>query len=207
VWTPYAFMTPIRAYFRKRRFAGFRDRVRNCRTVIDVGGDHSIWSVIGRKEGVTVVNIAAPAERDGFPYLIADGCNLPFDSHSVDLAFSNSAIEHVGSFENQQRFAAELLRVGKSVYCQTPCRRFPIDPHLAAFFLHWLPKSFLTPAFLRYFTFHGWLLGHPYEYDVTWLSKKQLRQIFPGCSIRTERFLGLPKSFIITKQLDMSPSR
>jgi hypothetical protein len=200
-------MTPIRSYFRKRRFAGFRDRLRDCRTVIDVGGDHSISTLIGRKEGITVINIEAPADRGGFSYLIADGCDLPFDDHSVDLAFSNSAIEHVGSFENQQRFAAELLRVGKAVYCQTPCRMFPIDPHLAAFFLHWLPKSFLTPTFLRYFTFHGWLLGRPYEYDVTWLSKKQLRQIFPGCSIKIERFFGLPKSFVVTGPLDVSAVR
>ena len=188
----------MRGYFRKRRFAGFVDRFRNCRSVVDVGGDHTLWAIIGRKEGITIVNVVAPAQRDEIPYVIADGCKLPFDDHSIDLAFSNSAIEHVGSFENQKRFAAELLRVGKSVYCQTPSRLFPVDPHLSAFFLHWLPRSFLTPTFLRYFTFNGWLFGRPYEYDVTWLSKSQLRQIFPGCSITTERFLGLPKSYIVT---------
>jgi hypothetical protein len=51
---------------------------------------------------------------------------------------------------------------------------------------------------LHYFTLNGWLLRRPYDYDVTWLSKAQLRQIFPGCTIKTERFFGLPKSFIIT---------
>jgi hypothetical protein len=92
-----------------------------------------------------------------------------------------------------------MLRVGRRVYCQTPSRLFPIDPHLSAFFLHWLPVSFLTPTVLRYLTFNGWLLGRSYVYDVTWLSKRQLRQIFPGCSIKTERFLGIPKSFVVTR--------
>jgi hypothetical protein len=91
-----------------------------------------------------------------------------------------------------------MLRVGKKVYCQTPCRIIPIDPHLSAFFLHWLPKEWLTPTFLRYFTLNGWLWRRPYEYDVTWISKAQLRKMFPGCTIKIERFLLFPKSFVVT---------
>jgi hypothetical protein len=199
VLSPYSFQEPIRRFFRKRRLRGFLERFAQCRTIVDIGGDHTLWAIIGRKNGVTVVNVWAPPGRDEIPYVVSDGCQLPFRDQSIDLAFSNSAIEHVGSFQNQTKFAAEMLRVGKQVYCQTPCRLFPIDPHLSAFFLHWLPRSFLTPHFLRYFTFNGWLLGRPYEYDVTWLPKRKLRQIFPGCTIKTERFLGLPKSFIVTR--------
>ena len=197
--SPYSFQEPVRRFFRKRRLKGFLERFAKCRTIVDIGGDHNLWELIGRKAGVIVLNLWAPPERNGIPYVLSDGCQLPFRDQSIDLAFSNSAIEHVGSFESQTRFAAEMLRVGREVYCQTPCRLFPIDPHLSAFFLHWLPRTFLTPTVLRYFTFNGWLLGRPYEYDVSWLPKRKLRQIFPGCTIKTERFLGLPKSFIITR--------
>lgn len=199
--TPYVFLTPVRIFFRKRRFANFRERFGSCRTIVDIGGDHNLWTLIGRKDGVFILNrnIWAPGDHDEFPYLVSDGCELPFRDQSIDLTFSNSVIEHLDNFDSQSRFAAEMLRVGKQVYCQTPSRLFPIDPHLSAFFLHWLPRSFLTPTFLRYFTFNGWLLGRPYKYNVTWLSKKKLRQIFPGCAIETERFLGLPKSFIVTR--------
>ena len=197
--SPYSFQEPVRRFFRKRRLKGFLERFAKCRTIVDIGGDHNLWTLIGRKAGVIVLNLWAPPERNGIPYVLSDGCQLPFRDQSIDLAFSNSAIEHVGSFESQTRFAAEMLRVGREVYCQTPCRLFPIDPHLSAFFLHWLPRTFLTPTVLRYFTFNGWLLGRPYEYDVSWLPKRKLRQIFPGCTIKTERFLGLPKSFIITR--------
>jgi hypothetical protein len=199
VANPYSFQEPVRCFFRKRRLKGFLEGFAKCRTIVDIGGDHNLWTLIGRKNGVIVLNLWAPSERDEIPYVLSDGCQLPFRDQSIDLAFSNSAIEHVGSFESQTRFAAEMLRVGRQVYCQTPCRLFPIDPHLSAFFLHWLPRVFLTPTVLRYFTLNGWLLGRPYEYDVTWLAKRKLRQIFPGCTIKTERFLGLPKSFIVTR--------
>ncbi len=89
---PYYFQEPIRRFFRKRRFKGFLDRFAKCRTIVDIGGDHNLWSLIGRKNGVIVVNVWAPSERDEIPYVLADGCQLPFRDHSVDLAFSNSAI-------------------------------------------------------------------------------------------------------------------
>jgi hypothetical protein len=199
--TPYAFLTPVRTFFRKRRFASFREQFGSCRTIVDIGGDNNLWKIIGRRDGVFILNlnIWATPERDEIPFAVGDGRALPLRDQSIDLAFSNSVIEHLDNFESQSRFAAEMLRVGRQVYCQTPSRLFPIDPHLSAFFLHWLPRSVLSPSFLRYFTLNGWLLGRPYRYNVTWLSKKKLRQIFPGCTIETERFLGLPKSFIVTR--------
>jgi Methyltransferase domain len=196
---PYKVAAPFRQFFRRRRFRGFFPRYDNCRTIVDVGGDHSLWTqVLGRTEGVTIVNVWFPEVSQGFRYILGDGCQLPIGDKSVDLAFSNSAIEHVGDFERQRRFAAELMRIGKTIYCQTPCRLFPVDPHLGTPFVHWLPRRCLTSKFLRYFTLNGWLVRKGYEYDVTWLSRNQLQAIFPGCDIKTERFLGLPKSFIIT---------
>jgi hypothetical protein len=195
---PYEFQAPLRRFFRRRRFRGFLNKYAGCRTIADVGGDHNLWKIIGRTEGIIVVNLWVPDEHDGVMYILGDGCRLPFGDKSIDLAFSNSAIEHVGSFENQRRFAAELMRVGKRVYCQTPCRSFPVDPHLSMPLLHWLPRKWLTPYFLRYFTLNGWLSGKPYHYDVTWISKRRLRSLFPQCQVATERFLGIPKSFLVT---------
>jgi hypothetical protein len=196
---PYDFQAPWRRFFRSRRFRGFLDRYAACKTIVDVGGDPNLWTeILGRTQDVTVVNLSLTGDYGSLRYIIADGRQMPFADKSVDLAFSNSAIEHVGSYQDQRRFAAELIRVGRTVYCQTPCRFFPIDPHLNAFLLHWLPRQWLTPAVLRYGTLNGWLLGRSYVYDVTWISKRKLRSLFPGCRIKTERFLGLPKSFVVT---------
>src|SRR5215467_3155277 len=195
---PIEFQMPLRRYFRKRRFKDFVKDYQDCQTILDVGGAYDMWPTAGRSEGVVILNIEKPAHTGGFQYVLGSGCELPFAEKSFDLAFSNSAIEHVGSEANQFQFAREMLRVGKRIYCQTPSRLFPIDPHLSAAFLHWLPASWLRPGFLRYFTLNGWLWQRPYHYDVTWISRRKLKRMFPGCKIKTERFLLLPKSFIVT---------
>jgi hypothetical protein len=195
---PIDFQMPVRKFFRKRRFKNFVSDYQSCKTILDVGGEHYTWPIIGRSEGVTILNIRVPQDTGGFTYVLASACEMPFQDKSFDLAFSNSAIEHVGSEKNQFDFAKEMLRVGKKIYCQTPSRLFPIDPHLTTPFLHWLPISWLTPNFLRFFTLNGWLWKKAYEYDVTWISKKKLKKMFPGCKIVTERFLGMPKSFVVT---------
>jgi ubiquinone/menaquinone biosynthesis C-methylase UbiE len=196
---PIQFQKPLRRYFQKKRFKNFASEYQSCQTILDVGGGRNTWEVVGRSSGVTILNILPPVDTGGFNYVQASACDMPFPDKSFDLAFSNSAIEHVGSEENQFKFASEMMRVGKRIYCQTPSRLFPIDPHLTAPFLHWLPNSWLKPKFLRYFTLNGWLLRKPYQYDVTWISKKKLQKMFPGCKITTERFLLLPKSFTVTK--------
>jgi ubiquinone/menaquinone biosynthesis C-methylase UbiE len=193
---PIDFQRPIRQYFRKRRFKTFVSDYQACQTILDVGGDHNMWPSVGRTEGITIINIRVPQDTGSFKYIAGSGCDMPFEDKSFDLAFSNSAIEHVGSEENQFKFAREMMRVGKRIYCQTPSRLFPIDPHLTSLFLHWLPISWLKPKLLRYITLNGWLWGKPYEYDVTWISKRKLQKMFPGCKIKTERFLFMPKSFI-----------
>jgi SAM-dependent methyltransferase len=195
---PISFQMPWRIYFRRQRFKNFVSDYQSSGTILDVGGAHYTWDIIGRSEGVTILNIELPQDMGEFKYILGSGCELPFQDKAFDLAFSNSAIEHVGSVENQFKFAKEMMRVGKRVYCQSPSRLFPIDPHLSAPFLHWLPISWLKPTFLRYFTLNGWLWKKPYHYDVTWISKRKLKKMFPGCTIKTERFMLLPKSFIVT---------
>jgi hypothetical protein len=195
---PIAFQMPLRKFFRKRRFRNFVKEYERCQTILDVGGAYDMWPFVGRREGVIILNIELPEQTGGFSYVQGSGCALPFADQSFDLAFSNSAIEHVGSEENQFKFASEMMRVGKRVYCQTPSRVFPVDPHLSAFFLHWLPASWLKPRFLRYFTLNGWLWARPYHYNVTWISKRKLKKMFPGCRVTTERFMLLPKSFVVT---------
>jgi SAM-dependent methyltransferase len=195
---PVSFQMPLRRYFRKRRFKNFLTEYAGCKAILDVGGDYAVWELIGRSDGVTVLNVFPPPAGEQRDYVVGSGVTLPFKDQVFDLAFSNSVIEHVGSEENQFKFAGEMRRVGKRIFCQTPSRLFPIDPHLNAFFLHWLPASWLKPKFLRYFTLNGWLWKRPYEYDVTWISKAKLQRMFPGCRIKTERFLLIPKSFVVT---------
>ena len=57
------------------------------------------------------------------------------------MAFSNSVIEHLFTYEAQSRMAAELQRVAPRDWVQTPNFWFPIEPHFLVPAWHWLPED------------------------------------------------------------------
>ncbi|MBC8844888.1 class I SAM-dependent methyltransferase, partial [Escherichia coli] len=63
------------------------------------------------------------------------------DDQQFDIVFSNSVIEHLYTWENQEKMAKEVLRVGKYHFIQTPNYWFPIEPHWVFPFFQFLPKS------------------------------------------------------------------
>ena len=65
---------------------------------------------------------------------------LPFADGEFDLAYCNSVIEHVPP-ARRAAFAAELRRVARGWYVQTPARSFPIEPHSLLPAAHWLPPA------------------------------------------------------------------
>lgn len=65
-----------------------------------------------------------------------DGRNLPFNSKSFDLVFSNAVIEHVGGIVDQAKFIEEHIRVGQHWILTTPNRFFPVESHTYTLFLH-----------------------------------------------------------------------
>jgi hypothetical protein len=112
-------------------------------------------------------------------------------------------IEHVGDADSQARFAAEVRRVGRRFWVQTPNRRFPVEQHLLTPFLHWLPREWQR-RIVPHFTVWAWLtrpaedrrrfyLEH-YLSDVRLLDAGQMASLFPGARILRERFLGWTKS-------------
>ncbi len=70
-------------------------------------------------------------ERPSYPgpFVLADATErLPFEDGAFDLAYSSSVVEHVAP-EQRAAFAAEVRRVARGWYVQTPARSFPIEPH------------------------------------------------------------------------------
>jgi hypothetical protein len=201
------FYSVLAGYFRRRRHRWLEREFGHCRTVIDLGGTETMWNDITFPLRVTLLNVGEPPKSIAprFEYVQGDGRSTGLPDGAFDLAFSNSAIEHVGDFESQRSFANEMLRLGRHVYCQTPNRRFPIEPHFLGLFVHWLPRRWFGHAVYRYLTVNGWIAKPDRKRSaelvasVRLLTRKELRQIFPGCKVRVERFLGLPKSYIVFK--------
>lgn len=177
--------------------------------LVDVGGTPEFWLQAGHMAHVTIVNVATPAIVDQLPswieFRLASGTALPFADDSFDVAFSNSVIEHLGSLAAQRAFAAEMDRVGRAYFVQTPCKAFPIEPHYLTPFIHWLPKS-LRRRLARRFTLWAWITHPTQGYvdqmvdEIHLLTRTELFALFPGAGIMTERFWWLPKSLIAVKR-------
>jgi len=98
-------------------------------SILDVGGTAPTWRLQGlEKFKVTLLNLKAPALpndlKERLNSVAGDATALEYDDGSFDFVFSNSVIEHVGTFENQKKFAFEVLRTGRKIWVQTPAREF-----------------------------------------------------------------------------------
>lgn len=203
---------PFLKYFRTKRMRQFQaifqpnDQTR----ILDVGGNEFNWLLLpGLSQTslpqVTLLNIALPKDRTiQATWLIADGRHLPFKAAAFDIAYSNSVIEHLGSFENQHLLAQEIQRVASQYYVQTPNKWFPFEPHLLTPFIHWLPPRW-RQRLIRNFTVWGWLTRPTPQRcrqlidEICLLDKSQLQRLFPGAAIQHEYAFGLTKSLIAMK--------
>lgn len=178
--------------------------------ILDVGGSPEIWSFSNRKPQLTILNMPSALASDGqHANLVgADGRLLPFSDGAFDIVFSNSVIEHVGRREDQQLFANEVSRVGRSYWIQTPNRRFPFEHHVMLPAIHFLPKRWQGAVVSR---FTGWEhVVHPtpderrnylhhFLHELNLLDASDMKALFPAADVVKERFLGFPKSLIAVK--------
>ncbi len=127
-------------------------------------------------------------ERPSYPgpFVRADATvSLPFSDGEFDLVYCSSVIEHVAP-ERRAAFAAELQRVGRGWFVQTPARSFPIEPHALLPFAHWLPVGLRRPY---------WRLGAAGAWeDISLLSRRELEALFGPA--QPERVGPLVKSWV-----------
>jgi SAM-dependent methyltransferase len=144
---------------------------------------------------------------------LAEGEPLPFPDGFFDIVFCSSVIEHVTvpkcrvwkefsgrrfreqALARQAEFAAEIRRVGRQYFVQTPYRHFPIEPHSWLPFVAWLPRWALLPV-LRLAHF-GWVTRPVPDWYL--LDRGQLARLFTEAKMVEERFCGLTKSLMALK--------
>ncbi len=199
--------------FRRRRMRAFARTFDPgaSTSILDAGGTAYNWQLLDSNARVTLLNLELPNGADALPpqlvAIVGDATSLEFEDKSFDIGFSNSVIEHLGSRDRQAEFAAEIRRVARGMWVQTPARSFPVEPHLLALFVHYLPQSWQR-RLVRRFTLWGWISRPSQERidrflrDTRLLNYAEMRELFPDCTIRRERFLGLTKAYIAVRACD-----
>jgi len=180
--------------------------------ILDIGGRRAYWAsslgerfLAATRTRVTLLNLAGEAEPipAGDPlFRSTEGDALVLtraDMARYDIAHANSVIEHVGRWQDIEKFAA-LMRMAPAYYCQTPYFWFPIEPHTLTPFFHWLPESLRAKAFRSFNIPHypraqtmSWAMGN--VESIKLLDRAQFSALFPDARIAFE-WLGLPKSLI-----------
>ncbi len=202
--------TSLATRLRRKRFSLFLSLLATVKghvDVLDIGGTQAFWTLMtGDDPGdvtVTLLNIEhQEVASDQFVSAVGDARNMPrFGTKSFDIVFSNSVIEHVGTYSDQRRMANEVMRVGKRYFIQTPNKRFPLEPHFLFPWFQYLPAEVRAQMVHRFDV--GWYKRIPdlaaarAEVDsVRLMTRREFAALFPGSSIHVERMGGLAKSFI-----------
>jgi 2-polyprenyl-3-methyl-5-hydroxy-6-metoxy-1,4-benzoquinol methylase len=199
--------------FREKRFRFFEEKVKSCFpdkkkiTILDVGGTQKYWEdkklVKEMNLHITILNLEKiPVSGTHFSSVAGDATNLSeYGDNSFDLVFSNSVIEHLYTWENQQKMAREIRRVGKNYFVQTPNKYFVIEPHYALPIFQFLPKKlgYLILTKTKLSRFNKWdpKAAQQYLDEIRLLSLKEMRNLFPDGQVYHEKVMGMNKSFTL----------
>ncbi|HEV3284877.1 MAG TPA: class I SAM-dependent methyltransferase [Solirubrobacteraceae bacterium] len=153
--------------------------------VLDVGCGRLGLRALEPELEITGVDLADRPEYPG-PFVRADASEgLPFGDGEFDLVYSSSVIEHVAP-ERRAAFAAEIRRVGRGWFVQTPAASFPLEPHSLLPAAHWLPVG-LRRRYWRLGAARGWE-------EISLLRRGEMEALFGPA--QAERFGPLVKSWV-----------
>ncbi len=200
----------LQTYLRRRRFRFIQRLLAELPPgyeLLDVGGTQEFWRQVNfRPESGSIViynlkesDITEPSMTS----MVGDARDMhEFPDKRFDLVFSNSVIEHTGSYQQQEQMAREVQRVGKRYCVQTPNRYFPIEPHVLWPCFQFLPRRWQIGILTSSRSPWGWRIASEQEAEryvdgIRLLSEKELQALFPEARIYREKFLGLTKSFFV----------
>jgi len=180
----------------------------STKSVCDLGGSRHFWENIPGDlvpRDLTLLNIADDGQSrshsgrfSNLKVQLYDGQHIPFEDSHFDVLICNSVLEHVPPAQ-RAGLCAEIRRVARYHFVQTPAYAFPVEPHFVLPAVHWLPR----PIGRRMVRFGLWsLLSRPgkahresYFDEVQLLTRREVAALFPDSVIETERLMGLPKSY------------
>jgi SAM-dependent methyltransferase len=185
--------SPLAARARARRHERFfaLTRLGPGARVLDVGCGELGLRALEPDLDITGVDLVERPDYPG-PFVRADATlRLPFADGEFDLVYCSSVIEHVAP-QHREAFAAELRRVGRGWFVQTPAFSFPVEPHALLPFAHWLPVA-LRKRYWRLGAAGGWE-------EISLLRRGELQRLF-GPAL-AERAGPLVKSWVCVSPPD-----
>jgi SAM-dependent methyltransferase len=185
--------SPLAARARRRRHERLFPlaHVRAGQRVLDVGCGAIGLRALEPALDITGVDLIEIRGYPG-PFVRADASEgLPFTDREFDLVYCSSVIEHVAP-ARRAGFAAELRRVGRGWFVQTPAFSFPIEPHSLLPAAHWLPPR-LRRAYWRLGASGGWE-------EMSLLSRTEIEALFGPA--HAERIGPLVKSWVCVRAPD-----
>ena len=202
--------------FRQKRFELLKNGIekliqKDHFKILDIGGDIQYWKNIGWQHPACKIHllnlyesIVPENETHQFSSSVGNGLSLEYKKGEVDLIFSNSVIEHVGSYANQQIFAGEVRRVSDKYIVQTPSIWFPLEPHSLIPLFQFLPHP-IRALLIMTFNINYFPKAKTYKesikvsHSTLMFTHKRFKQLFPEAEIQVERFFGIPKSYTAIK--------
>jgi SAM-dependent methyltransferase len=182
--------SPLAARARARRHERFfaLARLEPGARVLDVGCGRMGLRALEPELSITGVDLLDRPDYPG-PFVRADAAaGLPFAADEFDLVYCSSVIEHVPR-ARRRAFAAEIRRVGRGWFAQTPAFSFPIEPHSLLPGAHWMPVAVRRPY---------WRLGAAGEWEeISLLRRGEMEELF-GPAL-PERFGPLAKSWVCVR--------
>jgi SAM-dependent methyltransferase len=182
--------SPLAARARERRHARFfaLTRLTAGARVLDVGCGRIGLRALEPALDITGLDLQPRPDYPG-PLVQADAAaGLPFADGEFDLVYCSSVIEHVAP-ARREAFAAELRRVGRGWFVQTPAFSFPVEPHALLPFAHWLPVA-LRKRYWRFGAAGVWE-------EISLLRRGELERLF-GPAL-AERAGPLVKSWVCVR--------
>ena len=195
----------------------FADLLRNAShevPILDVGGTPEFWlshrDELPQNVSLTLLNLdlADKPQYSWVSYVTGDIRKMSmFAASEFDICFSNSVIEHLGTFADQELAALEIRRVARGYFVQTPNIWFPLEPHFLVPFWQFAPIS--LRAYLLQRRDLGWmkrqvdpLLARADVESVRLLSASELARLFPDGRIDREKIGPLTKSIVAWRHIN-----
>jgi len=201
---------------RKKRFSYQKLRIeklletKETIKILDIGGEIDFWENMdwdNNRCTIYLLNlepVTSISPRKGYIQITGNALQLPFEKGEFDLVFSNSVIEHVGSYANQQRFADETHRVCDNYMIQTPSIWFPLEPHSLIPLFQAIPHP-IRAILILFFNINYFPKQKTYQAALAtskstlMFSKKRFKALFPEAEIQVEMLFGFPKSYTAIK--------